>query len=518
MADLYPYHPWRSESFERRVADVDQTEGRRAPRAAVAEALSERLGRWQAPPQSLAQAARLAQPGALAVVSGQQAGLLTGPLLTVWKALGVLWAARDLEARLGRPVVPIFWLATEDHDLDEVNQWQFVDATAELCKWRLELPSFGRTPVGNVTAGPAAEAFLRQLSSYPFTGAHREQILSWCQEVLTPEMSLGDGCARLLLKMLGGCGLVVLDPLDRALRRLLAPLLGQLLKDSAQLPAYFAQAEGRLAKHGQGPQVRREPGALGLFTIESGQRLQLYQHAGGLAPQGQTPQDVGHWLRLAEKEPWRLSTGALLRPLAQEYLLPVVTYLAGPSEILYQAQDRDLFEAFGFKLPILTPRPHVTLVEGTVARVLERYEVAPDEARHWQHILEQRLRQADEIGIEAMFAALEADLHRHYAVMGGALPALDPALQAIVAQNEGRVRHEIAWLRQKAEQAHRAHHEVLVRQFKKLGQNLFPLGQPQDRVLNVIPFLFRHGPALLETLAEASYWQGPEDTYLFLSS
>ncbi len=268
---------------------------------------------------------RLAQPGTVAVVTGQQVGLFSGPAYTIYKAITAARVARDLTAR-GIPAVPVFWLATEDHDFAEVSHvWSF-DATHQPMSFGVEPPAGSngkQRPVGGIVLDrPPVDELAASLKSWP----HGEEVAAAVRDAYRPGVTMGAAFHALLAKLLDGLDLLFLDPLDPAIRAIGAPFVAEALSAAPELKARLLERNRELEAAGYHAQVHLEAKTSLFFLLENGERVPLRR----------ADSEFGELRdRAAEVSP-----NALLRPVVQDYLLPTVAYIGGPAELAYLAQSQ----------------------------------------------------------------------------------------------------------------------------------------------------------------------------------
>ncbi|MDQ7793479.1 MAG: bacillithiol biosynthesis cysteine-adding enzyme BshC [bacterium] len=483
--------------------------GRSFSREDLAQAIAAYNRRAGAGPLAVANALSLREPGTAVVVGGQQAGLLTGPLYTIHKAANVIQLARELGRRLGIVVVPCFWVAAEDHDLAEVDHiWVPGDGGLPV-RFGLDMPRRCRLPVGEIALGSSASPILDQLGEVIPRSEHRRAILAKLRDLAQGATSLADWFARIMAWLFAPWGLVLVDPADRALRAVAGPFLGRLVEGAPDLAG--AVEEGTRAVEGLGfePQFRPRRGRAHLFLAgPGGERLPLQLDSqGGFrvgAGRARTHLDRAQAVNLAQAEPWRLSANVVSRPLIQEAILPVLAQVVGPGETGYYAQLREAFSLFGFALPVLWPRLSLTLADGPVRRLMTRYRVRLERGQPGlQEERERVLASLDRTGFEAAFDAARAEIGRRYDLITRAVVPLDPAMEQLTGVNRHRVLGELAYLHERARRAHRERQRVVVGHFARLEGHLFPRGQWQERVLNVVPWLCRYGHTLITWIVES---------------
>jgi bacillithiol biosynthesis cysteine-adding enzyme BshC len=470
-------------------------------RKAVSEALA-RQQRDRGAERAAQRAGSLADPDAVAVVTGQQAGLFGGPLFVLHKALATLAIARRLAEHSGRPVVPVFWVASEDHDFAEVRTVCVLDRDGAIRHLRYaphEEP-VGR-PAFQIVLDDTISRLVDELGqALPASPSH-EEVLGMVAECYRPGQTLSGAFARLLARVLPD--LVVLDPSDPALKAVAAPVLAREVRESSP-SSRLARETGRdLLEAGYHQQVPVREGFLNLFVLEGRER-----HAVGLIGDGIEVRGIGtrmtipDTLRDIETALERWSPNALLRPLTQDTLLPTAAYVGGPAEIAYHAQIGSIYAHFGVPRPALVPRPSVTLVEPAQARALEAEGLTlPDLAEDPEAIVARWAREAYP-EVEAAFAHTRQSIEREMGEVEETLAALDPTLRGAAASARGRTLHQVEGLHEKAMRALKKRDQGRVSRLRRTRDALFPGGSFQERGLGFLGALTRHGPGLVDELLE----------------
>lgn len=470
------------------------------PRQAVAAAL-ERQQRARGAERAAERAARLAQESAVAVVTGQQPAVFGGPQFVLAKALATVELARQLEHRRGRPVVPVFWVASDDHDFAEVRQTSVIDAGGNLKPLRLAPRSepLG-APAWAIVLDESVTVLVEELGRALPPGAARDELLARVAECYRPGETVASAFARFLSGLLPD--LVVLDPADPALKRLGLPVLSRELRERSPSSRLAMEAGQALLAAGYHQQVPVRPGFLNLFKVQKSQRR-------ALAIDGNTLELRGTGERLSleqalldlETDPATWSGNALLRPLVQDWLLPTAAYVGGPAEVAYHAQVGSCYAHFGIPRPVILPRPSLTLVEAQQARVLEAEGLRLSDLVQDPETLVARWARADYPDVEAAFGRARQAIEREMEAVEEALGAHDPTLRAATASARGRALHQVEGLHEKALRALKKRDQGRAERLRRTRDALFPGGSFQERGLGLVSLLGRHGIALAELLA-----------------
>jgi bacillithiol synthase len=497
-APFFPAGGWDFPAVERAA---DRTRDYAHPRQEMAEILV-RQQRERGADAAAASAGRLADPGAVAIVTGQQPVLFGGPLYVLYKALAAIQIAARLEAQRGSPVLPVFWIASDDHDFTEIRQTTILDAAQQLRALRYsprEEPQ--GLPASSLRFDDTVTALVAELASSLPESPERDAWVETLARCYRPGVSFPAAFGAWLSALLPS--LVLLDPADPAVKSLMVPVLRRELTEGSPSSRQSAALGARLTAAGYHEQVPVRDGFFNLFVVENGQRRALGRTESGIEVRGTehrlTTAEAVHWL---ESEATAWSPNALLRPLVQDHLLPTAAYVGGPSEIAYHAQIGESYGAFGIPRPVVFPRPGVTLLETGPARALEteRLEVvdlgADPEAR-----LAQWAREANP-GVEAAFVRARAAIDAEMNAVEAALAAVDPTLRAAADSARGRALHQVDGLEEKAMRALKKRDQVRADRLRRTRDALFPGGAPQERVLGLIGLVARHGEAAIALLRE----------------
>jgi bacillithiol biosynthesis cysteine-adding enzyme BshC len=482
----------------------DALEAARA-RPVVRETLVNRLrvqnAAWGAADAAMRAVDRLAGAETMVVVTGQQVGLFGGPLYTLLKALTAIKLARALEAAYGVPVVPCFWLQTDDHDLAEVARAALLDGEDALVTLDArealgpEGASMGRVRV-SAAFTDVTEALERALPA----GEFAEEFMEEVRAAYAPPATLGDGFARLFARWLGRFGLVLLDPTDPDLRALGRSVFRRELADPLAATALVNAAGG---------EVHKSDDSTALFLQSDGLRRKLFFDGRDFQVELDGAADraclrAAELARIVEETPERLSPNVILRPIVQDHLLPTIAYVAGPNELVYHEQLAGVYARYDLPQPLVVPRMGTALLDGRTQRALARTGLGLDDlgrGKDWAWGVVARGLAAAEL--DPLFDATAGDLRGLVAHLDGRLRSFDASLGPLVESTGRKLNHTLGVLRDKAAQAMRRREAELRRQVTHAAQWLFPEGLAQERVFSVAQVYPLAGPALFERLFDA---------------
>ena len=430
---------------------------------------------------------KLADGAVLAVTTGQQPGLFTGPLYTIYKALSVIALAQRLERELGAPVVPVFWVAGDDHDFAEANHTTFLNAQGDLADIVLrERPADAPlAPLARERCGVEIRGALDQLKSGTPDTEFKADVVRWLESAYRPDVTLADACAEALQALLAPRGLAVLRAHDRGAKQAAAPWviggLGTTLPDG-YTPVFVEAGQGR---------DRLQASGDAFVTRRSRERF--------------TRADLE---RLAREAPERLSPNVLLRPVIEAALLPTLAYAAGPAELKYLPDAAPLYDLLRVTRQAPLPRWSGVLVEGRVEKLMQRYRLGLEALDGKPGELEARLvRESLPPEAAESFGALRQELEARYARLASIVTAVDPTLERTVQSARNAALAGTQEIERKLVASVKRESETLVRQIARARAAVYPRGEPQERVLTLASFLIRYGPSLLDALGdEVARW------------
>ena len=474
-------------------ARFDSFARRRALRALrVPESVDqERLDRW-------------VEEHGVIVTTGQQPGLLGGPLYSLYKGISAVRLAEQLERSLARPVLPVFWVASEDHDWDEADHTYVIDTANELVRLQVRDPghvrrALHRIPLGDEMADVVEQA-IQNLPATDFS-AHYVDLL---REAYKPGATLADGFAEVLFSLLAPLGMCFADAASPAVKELSGPLLLEELDRAEGHEALLREDAEKLEGAGYTPQVTILDGAVNLFLEGSEGRERIYRNGRDFELRRSRESVAAEAIReRAEADPLTLSPNVLLRPVVESTIFPVISYVAGPGEAAYYAQIKRLFEAHGLTMPVIYPRHAVTVIEAKVRKRLDKFGLDLERLQRPLHeIMSDIARDEVPEGVLQALEDLKSSVERGSADLLEAATSIDPTLEGPVTNARNNALSAFQAAERKIIQSVKRENEVASSQLEVAQRHLFPDGQPQERMLAPLYYLVRYGSDFVASLAE----------------
>jgi len=472
-------HPIRDlEAFRASAAQIDFSSEQRA-------ALIRALQVENSPSPALE---RLAQPGTVAVVTGQQVGLFSGPSYTIYKVLHAVKTAAWL-SESGIPAVPVFWLATEDHDFAEVNHaWVFNhDHQPEKLEMRRAVSG---QPVGGVTLlAPPVRELRTALHGFEFG----EEVADLVEETYRPGNTMGKAFSELLGRLLAGFDVLQVDPMLPAFRELAAPTLRAAVEASPQLSARLLERNRELAEAGYHAQVHVEDHTSLVFLLENGKRLALRRHEGDFILNSRRFTAAELMDRAAS-----LSPNALLRPVVQDSMLPTVAYIGGPAEIAYLAQSQTIYDTLLGRMPVAMPRTGFSILDARSVKLMDRYGLALTDFFQGEEPLRQRISgKLVPPHLNGAIRDTAAAIDGAVARLRGELAGFDPTLALALDRSAKKIQYQIGKIERKTGREALRRDERAARDAASLYGLIFPERHLQERLYSILPFLAKHGLDLI---------------------
>ncbi len=419
-------------------------------------------------PHAAALLEKLNRTDTLCVITGQQTGLLTGPLYTLWKALTALRAAQQAEKETGFPCVPIFWMAGEDHNIHEIANFALLKPDFEIQNFSLKEHFFlNRQPTGSVSVGnpEIRKILLRALS-----------------EIKAPRLkeyyssgTLAQAFAKTLLWLLENFPILIVDPSDPELKRLAVPFFAKFFERKHRMMELLREQNERLKARHYPVQVKMEENTLPLFLIQNGERshMTLDTPTVAIAPEA-------------------LSPSALLRPLFQDFLFPTLAYVGGPAEIAYFAQLHPWYQAMDLKQPRLLSRASVTLLPAATKTFLDSKKLKPEEFFIREDILLDALLNSRSLNsIRAEIRQLNETVSQGLDKIKNIAEEIEPTLRKSIETSERKVRYQIQKMEKKAFFAAKRKDQILFQQVRSAKNVIYPDEKLQERHINIFSFASR---------------------------
>ncbi len=465
--------------------------------------------RWNSGTATMSNIECLAEPNSVAVVTGQQVGIFGGPLYTVYKILSTIKLAQHLNDRFDKwKFIPIFWMEIGDNDFREINHFYFFSIVNELVRFELPDQENDYRSVYLREIPSNIDIIHEQLEKVSLPSEFRDEILNKLRKNYAQGKSFSTAFAEFLHDNFGKYGLVVMDPTDKRLVNLARPLFEDVLEKSNEVQVEFNDNRQDLVQKGYHVQISLNSFQTLLFMenknkdrskiLIEGEKVEIVNPK---ISEKITRQDL---LKILTQSPEKFTPNVALRPLLQDYLLPTVAYIAGPSEISYAAQLKPLYKLFGIVQPIFYPRVRITLVENKIHRLIEKFSFGFNQLfQNREKIIEEYIKKVTNDDILREYRVFENQIQVLIKNLKEPLIKMDPTLSGSLEKTEKNMVTSLVKLRNKIDLSVKRKKEIEIGQLNKIILNLFPNKEYQERIVNSYYYLIKYGPDFIDHIYDS---------------
>jgi bacillithiol synthase len=498
IRSFYPHSPQFAEWVREEASKISYDPDRRTR---IAEILLRQNKAWDASPKTLANIERL-RKGAFATVTGQQVGLFGGPMFAIYKAMSAVKLAEEA-TRSGIEAVPIFWLATYDHDLAEVNHVSLPSSEGVLQTLATPSHDVAGAPVSSVRLGDEIVPLVDQAIALLGDGPAAQ----FLRDTYRAGETLGSAFARLYSRVFADWGVIVLDASDPELSRVAELIYRAAIERAEELSTALLQRGAALEKAGYHQQVKVTESSVLLFTIRQGARVPIHRQGEDFVVDGEK---LGEKLSRAEllaqiaEHPEQFSPNVLLRPVVEDYLLPTLAYIGGAAETAYFGQAGAVYDALLGRVTPILPRFSATIVEPKVQRLLEKHGISITDVFNGPEELRREIASRNlPADLKAAFEKARNSVDSSFSALKQNLEKLDRTLVDAAETSRSKMQHQLEKLHAQAARAEAQKGELVARHADHLSQSLYPEKGLQERAVGAIYFLARYGEELLREIYEA---------------
>ncbi|HLP14724.1 MAG TPA: bacillithiol biosynthesis cysteine-adding enzyme BshC [Bacteroidota bacterium] len=483
---------------------IEQATARTLDRATLVRVLHEQNRALHCGVRTLANIDLLDNQNTVAVVTGQQLGLFSGPLYTMYKTITVLKLAEKLTADFpGYNFVPVFWLEGEDHDFDEINYVTVLNAQNELQEFKYFVGGqpFDKNPgaTGAISVDETIEPLFQSLSAALTPTEFTESVLGMLRGYYKPGATMMEAFSGLMHRLFEETGLVLLNANAPELKQIMKPVFRKEIETESDTSKLIISKSVELEDHYHA-QIKPKP--LNLFMFHKGGRFSLEPSENDYYLKGTRQRFTRDELMAAiDATPELFSPNVALRPICQDLILPTVAYIGGPGEIAYFAQLKPVFEKFDIPMPIIYPRATATILEEKINKVLEKYSLTmPELMGDLDSVLQRISEQVAEVKVEDLFSMMNGKIHAAITEGSFGIQQIDPTLKAVVDSTMQKFDQTLKGLKEKTQKAQQQKQEVSLKQIRKAAATLFPNENFQEREFTVLQFMNKYGTDFMKWL------------------
>jgi bacillithiol biosynthesis cysteine-adding enzyme BshC len=489
------------QSYESVISAISE---RSLDRETLTRVLIEQNKSFHSPARTFENISLLEKPTTYAVVTGQQVGLFGGPMYTVFKTITAIKLAEKLKTKFPKfDFVPVFWIEGEDHDFNEMNNVSVFDGEGKSAKIEYlpggVMPEKNLGPIGELAFDDTLEQTFVALEGALQRSEFTSELLMKLRECYAPGRTFNEAFARWMNFLFEDYGPVFISSNNRELKRLLSPIFVKEISEFPKTSQIVIAQSAELEEHYHA-QIKAK--SVNLFLFHKGGRYLIEPREHDFSLKGTRHYlQKDELLRIAQETPEQLSPNVILRPIAQDTLLPTVAYVAGPAEVAYNAQLKPVYEYLNIAQPVIYPRGSGSFVEERLERALEKYQL--DLLQFFEdsgQVSTRVVERISEVKLDQIFGNTGSMVHDALNELKFGLKEIDPTLLGSLESVKSKIDTNLNVLKEKAIAAQKRRNETALRQVEKAVNTLLPNGSLQEREINVIYYMNKYGLELVRWL------------------
>ncbi|MBU8877714.1 bacillithiol biosynthesis cysteine-adding enzyme BshC [Bacillus sp. FJAT-29790] len=510
--DIQRYFHYRYNDIVEYKNRLDELKDRSFMRKELAAHIEQFMAGFPTSEKVLGSLEKLKKENSAVIIGGQQAGILTGPLYTIHKIISIIALAKQKEEELNIPVVPVFWIAGEDHDYQEVNH-VYIEKDHKLEKRVYPEKVLDKRMVSNVQIDREvclnwAEEIIESFGET----AHTKELHQVMKKAISESKSFVDLFAYIIMYLFKDSGLLIIDSGDEKIRTIEKEFFIKQMKSFKEITKGVKRQQDELAHAGYSNTIEISDKAVNLFYYDEDnkERVLLEYDDDKKLFIGKDGFFQFSWEQMSEiagEFPEKLSNNVVTRPLMQEWLFPTLAFIAGPGEIAYWAELKQVFEMFGLKMPPIVPRLNMTFLDRSIETDMNELELNLQETLTFgtEKTKEEFIQSLKDQNLESLFRKTKQDLFQNYRLIEEYMKQEDKGLVPLFEKNEELLLKQIEFLKSKLENSVQMKHEVVIRKYDRVGNALRPNGAPQERIANGLFYLNQYGLNFMNELLKCSF-------------
>jgi bacillithiol synthase len=442
-----------------------------------------------------------------AVVTGQQIGFLTGPLYTVIKAINTVQLCDNLSKKFPEyNFVPVFWMEADDHDFREINNVSVIDKENEI----KNIKNFEKgteeekylKPAGKIVLDDYINNFIDEIKGLLQQTDFTDDILEKVKKAYKPGVDLKSAFANFFNSILGELGIILIDPSDDEIKKFSKPVF---VKELYSFPETCEHVIDTSAMIEQEYPAQIKPQPINLFYIHNGNRYLIEPRDNEVFALKNSRQKFSkeELHSILDNNPERFSCNVVTRPIVQDYLLPTVAYIGGPSEIAYFAQLKKVYSSYNLTMPVIYPRTSVTMLEKKVKNFIDKYDIRFETLFYKDTLKKSLLNKIEDVNSEGIFSDMLDELNAVYYKYESKLIKIDKNLINTFRKKNEQYVDSLKVIKEKFINAQIRQSDIVSEQLEKNINLILPGNAFQERVLNIIYFLNKYSPELVTYLKKS---------------
>lgn len=501
----FDYNPYLDSTYETRKAEL---ENRNFNRGQLTGILFDLNKQWNAPESTYRNIKRLGEADSVVVIGGQQAGLLTGPMYTINKIVSVIQFARQQETKLGKPVIPVFWIAGEDHDFDEINHIYLPEGSS-MKKYKMLQRVMGKRSISDI---PIDETYANQWVNQLFKGMpetqHTKDLYQTIWNCLEQSQTYVDFFARIIHHIFQEEGVVLVDSGHPKMRQLEGDYFIAMIDNQQEISSGVHTALQQVKKEGYSVSLDVELGDAHLFYHKEGERILLFRDERGnwAGKSNEVLLTESEMRDIAKNNPELLSNNVVTRPIMQEFMFPTLAFIGGPGEVGYWSTLKPAFHAVDLKMPPVLPRLSFTFIEKKVEKALNKYAITGEYAINQgaEEMKGEWLRAQSNPPVQQLSSEIKQAVEKVHQPLRNLAKDIRSDIGELADKNLYYLHGDIDYLEGRIKKALEEKFDKELYEFDLIEQSLHPNNGLQERMWNPLPWLNTYGPCFIRQLVKES--------------
>ncbi|MFB7140128.1 bacillithiol biosynthesis cysteine-adding enzyme BshC [Gottfriedia sp. NPDC056225] len=495
ISSFFGQNPLVKEEMEYRIKNVME---RSYNRTGLVKALEEFHNKHEASNESIENVKKLLNKETFVVIGGQQAGLLTGPLYSIHKIISIIQLAKKYEREHNITVIPVFWIAGEDHDIDEINHVHTIENNIVKKQTFYQKTTYAhaasRTEIDKLEMRKWVEKIVKTFEETNYS----KELLEELHSIIDKSTTYVDFFAKIIFKLFKYDGLVLIDADDPNVRKLESSLFEEMIQKQDIVRSVFKDTKSKLNKAGYQEALQISEQSIHLFyhSNEGRQLLEVSESEEVFQTKNKSYQfSKAELIKIAKEQPELLSNNVVTRPVMQEYLFPTLAFVGGPGEIAYWAELKDIFNVFNLQMPPVFLRHMFTIFERNIVSAMEDFTLNIKDVLQTsiEDMKSEWIKAQVKLDYKAVFSQAKKSLEVLHKPLQDVTTEVTPNLKDFSKKNYVKIEEQILLLEQKIDESIEKQHEEQLEKWNRIICSISPNGKPQERVLNIFYYLNKYG-------------------------
>ncbi|WP_077617725.1 bacillithiol biosynthesis cysteine-adding enzyme BshC [Bacillus sinesaloumensis] len=452
---------------------------------------------------------RLTNPKSVVVIGGQQAGVLSGPLYTIHKIVSIIKLAKEQEEKLNIPVIPVFWIAGEDHDFAEINHL-YVNLKNGIRKRAVPHYHTRKTMVSSleIEKDGLIEWIEEIFETYGETN-HTKGLIERLTEYVEKSTTYVDFFVQIINELFGWSGLVLVDSGSKDFRTIQSHHFRQMVEKNREIHDALLLQQEELSTHRYSKTINMNESSANLFYTQNGERILLEYNVEHDVFSGKNNECIlcgDELLEISDNQPELLSNNVVTRPVMQEFIFPTLAFISGPGEVSYWAELKKVFAVMGMKMPPVLPRLMMTFVERAIESSIEEVGLTiPATLSGEIFKAKETWLENETADVEGLISGAKREVEQIHSKIRKVGLEIDSGLADLLLKNAQNIQAQFDFLKNTLNRSTLKQNEIVLNRFNRIETSLLPLGSPQERVWNVYYYLNKYGDDFIKDLVKLPY-------------